>query len=54
MLPGRNRGVLDRLVAAVGELDEPVAIRPEHVYPLRRVVGQIGEARGEGRTDCRR
>lgn len=33
-----------RLVAAVGELDEPVPIRPEHVHPLTRVVGQIGEA----------
>ncbi|HUD92208.1 MlaE family lipid ABC transporter permease subunit [Sphingobium sp.] len=33
-----------RLIAAVGQLDEPVAIRPEKVHPLRRVVGQIGEA----------
>ena len=33
-----------RLIAAVGKLDEPVPIRPEHVHPLRRVVGEIGEA----------
>jgi phospholipid/cholesterol/gamma-HCH transport system permease protein len=33
-----------RLIATVGELDEPVSIRPDHVHPLRRVVGQIGEA----------
>jgi phospholipid/cholesterol/gamma-HCH transport system permease protein len=33
-----------RLIDAVGELDEPVPIRPDHIHPLRRVVGQIGEA----------
>ncbi|WP_298400031.1 MlaE family lipid ABC transporter permease subunit [Sphingobium sp.] len=33
-----------RLIDAVGGLDEPVPIRPDHVHPLRRVVGQIGEA----------
>ena len=33
-----------RLIEAVGGLDEPVPIRPDHVHPLRRVVGQIGEA----------
>jgi phospholipid/cholesterol/gamma-HCH transport system permease protein len=33
-----------RLVEAVGELDEPMPIRPDHVPPLKRVVGQIGEA----------
>jgi len=33
-----------RLIDAVGALDEPVPIRPDHVHPLRRVVGQIGEA----------
>ena len=33
-----------RLIDAVGSLDEPVAIRPDHVPALTRVVGQIGEA----------
>ncbi|MDO7835822.1 ABC transporter permease [Sphingobium sp. HBC34] len=33
-----------RLIDAVGELDEPVPIRPDYVHPLRRVVGQIGDA----------
>lgn len=33
-----------RLIAAVGKLDEPVAIRPDNAAPWRRVVGQIGEA----------
>ncbi|MFB0875597.1 MULTISPECIES: MlaE family lipid ABC transporter permease subunit [unclassified Sphingobium] len=33
-----------RLVEAVGKLDEPVAIRPDKVHPVSRVVGQIGEA----------
>ncbi|HAF41120.1 MAG TPA: ABC transporter permease [Sphingobium sp.] len=33
-----------RLIDTVGQLDEPVPIRPEHVHALRRVVGQIGEA----------
>jgi phospholipid/cholesterol/gamma-HCH transport system permease protein len=33
-----------RLIDAIGKLDEPVPIRPEHVHPLRRVVGEIGEA----------
>lgn len=33
-----------RLIAAVGKLDEPVAIRPDYTTPWRRVVGQIGEA----------
>ena len=34
----------EKMIAAVGELDEPVAIRPEHVSPLKRVLGEIGEA----------
>ncbi|MCI4590738.1 MlaE family lipid ABC transporter permease subunit [Sphingobium sp. BYY-5] len=33
-----------RLIEAVGNLDEPVAIHPEHIAPWRRVVGEIGEA----------
>jgi phospholipid/cholesterol/gamma-HCH transport system permease protein len=33
-----------RLVDAVGQLDEPVPIRPDYVHPVSRVVGQIGEA----------
>lgn len=33
-----------RLVEAVGALDEPVPIRPDHVPAMSRVVGQIGEA----------
>lgn len=33
-----------RLIKAVAGADEPVAIRPEAAHPLRRVVGQIGEA----------
>lgn len=33
-----------RLIEAVGQLDEPVNIRPDYVPPLQRVVGQIGEA----------
>ena len=33
-----------RLIDAVGQLDEPVPIRPAYVHPMRRVVGQIGEA----------
>jgi phospholipid/cholesterol/gamma-HCH transport system permease protein len=33
-----------RLIDAVGELDEPVPIRPDHVPALGRVVGQIGGA----------
>ncbi|BBD99401.1 ABC transporter permease [Sphingobium amiense] len=37
-------GDAGRLIDAVGALDEPVAIRPDHVPALRRVVGQIGEA----------
>ena len=37
-------GDAKRLVDAVGELDEPVPIRPEHVPAWNRVVGQIGEA----------
>ncbi|UZW54617.1 MlaE family lipid ABC transporter permease subunit [Sphingobium sp. JS3065] len=34
----------ERLIATVGQVDEPVNIRPDHEPPLRRVVGQIGEA----------
>lgn len=34
----------ERLIEAVGQLDEPVTIRPDHVPALSRVVGQIGEA----------
>ena len=37
-------GDAKRLIETVGALDEPFAIRPDHVPPLRRVVGQIGEA----------
>ncbi|MCP1470148.1 phospholipid/cholesterol/gamma-HCH transport system permease protein [Sphingobium sp. OAS761] len=33
-----------RLVDMLSTLDEPVSIRPDHVSPLTRVVGQIGEA----------
>ena len=33
-----------RLIEAVGQLDEPVTIRPDHAPPWKRVVGQIGEA----------
>lgn len=33
-----------RLVETVGDLDEPVPIRPDKVHPVSRVVGQIGEA----------
>ncbi|AMK16437.1 MULTISPECIES: MlaE family lipid ABC transporter permease subunit [Sphingobium] len=33
-----------RLIDAVGKLDEPVSIRPDHAPPWQRVVGQIGEA----------
>lgn len=33
-----------RLIEAVRDLGDPVAIRPDHAPPLRRVVGQIGEA----------
>ena len=41
---GGGRADAERMIAAVGELDEPVAIRPEHVSPLKRVLGEIGEA----------
>ncbi|WP_375194518.1 MlaE family lipid ABC transporter permease subunit [Sphingobium sp.] len=34
----------ERLIAEVGKVDEPVNIRPDHVQPWQRVVGQIGEA----------
>jgi phospholipid/cholesterol/gamma-HCH transport system permease protein len=34
----------ERLIAAVGRVDEPVNIRPDYVPPWQRVVGQIGEA----------
>ncbi|WP_150292194.1 MlaE family lipid ABC transporter permease subunit [Sphingobium estronivorans] len=34
----------ERLIAAVGRLDEPVNIRPDYAPPWKRVVGQIGEA----------
>lgn len=34
----------ERMIAAVGKLDEPVSIRPDHVKPLQRVLGEIGEA----------
>ncbi|MFZ2997885.1 ABC transporter permease [Sphingobium sp.] len=33
-----------RLIEAVGALDEPVSIHPDHVPAVSRVVGQIGEA----------
>jgi len=33
-----------RLIDTVGKLDEPVNVRPDHVAPWQRVVGQIGEA----------
>ncbi|WP_340266303.1 MlaE family lipid ABC transporter permease subunit [Sphingobium mellinum] len=33
-----------RLIEAVSRMDEPVNIRPDHVPPWQRVVGQIGEA----------
>lgn len=33
-----------RLIAAVGEVDQPVSIRPDTTPPLQRVIGQIGEA----------
>ena len=33
-----------RLIDAVGQVDEPVNIRPDYVPPWQRVVGQIGEA----------
>jgi phospholipid/cholesterol/gamma-HCH transport system permease protein len=35
---------VQRLIEAVGKLDEPVNIRPDYVPPMQRVVGQIGEA----------
>ncbi|KKW94150.1 MULTISPECIES: MlaE family lipid ABC transporter permease subunit [Sphingobium] len=34
----------ERLIAAVGRVDEPVNIRPDYIPPWQRVVGQIGEA----------
>lgn len=34
----------ERLIATVAGIDQPVDIRPEHVSPFSRVVGQIGEA----------
>jgi phospholipid/cholesterol/gamma-HCH transport system permease protein len=34
----------ERLIAAVGAVDEPVSIRPDKTPPLQRVLGQIGEA----------
>jgi len=34
----------ERLLATVGQAGDPVNIRPDHVAPLQRVVGQIGEA----------
>ncbi|MGC4251586.1 MAG: MlaE family lipid ABC transporter permease subunit [Sphingobium sp.] len=34
----------ERMVSAVGKLDEPVAIRPDYVPPIKRVLGEIGEA----------
>ncbi|EQB31066.1 ABC transporter permease [Sphingobium ummariense] len=33
-----------RLIDTVAGYDEPMAIRPDHVSPLQRIVGQIGEA----------
>jgi phospholipid/cholesterol/gamma-HCH transport system permease protein len=33
-----------RLIAEVSKADKPVAIRPEHEPPLRRVLGEIGAA----------
>ena len=39
-----GQGDTMRLIDAVGALDEPVSIRPDHVPAIRRVVGQIGEA----------
>ncbi len=40
---GANEDSL-RLIETVGKLDEPVSVRPAHVSPWQRVVGQIGEA----------
>ncbi|WP_370170152.1 ABC transporter permease [Sphingobium abikonense] len=37
-------GDAQRLVEAVGALDEPMAVRPDKVSPFTRVVGQIGDA----------
>ena len=34
----------ERLIGAINRIDEPVPIRPEHVPPFKRVLGQIGEA----------
>ena len=40
-----------RLIEAVSKADEPVAIRPDHEPPLRRVLGEIGAAtRATGET----
>ncbi|MDI1295862.1 MAG: ABC transporter permease, partial [bacterium] len=33
-----------RLIDAVGELDEPMPVRPDYVPPVQRVFGQIGDA----------
>ncbi|SCW62503.1 phospholipid/cholesterol/gamma-HCH transport system permease protein [Sphingobium faniae] len=34
----------ERIISAVGKLGEPVAIRPDYVPPIKRVLGEIGEA----------
>ncbi|MDF0542558.1 ABC transporter permease [Sphingobium sp. H39-3-25] len=34
----------ERLIAAVGQADGPVAIRPDRMNPLKRVLGEIGAA----------
>lgn len=42
-ITGTNKDT-QRLIDAVGKIDEPVPIRPDHMPPLKRVLGQIGEA----------